>query len=207
MTTDIETKIETIKNWLGSGSINIFGLPYSGKDTHGAEVASMLEGPLIGGGDIIRSSQDENLKEHAAKGSLAPQDEYLAMILPYFSREEFSGRPLVLSSVGRWIGEEKSVMESAESSEHPVKAAIYLNIPSDTARQRWQNNNRARHDDQDAEVFEERISEFETKTLPVLEVYEGLGLLIEIDALPAIPVVTMKMIDELHARASNRQPN
>ena len=29
----MEEKITVIKQWLGTGSINVFGLPFSGKDT------------------------------------------------------------------------------------------------------------------------------------------------------------------------------
>ena len=38
----MEAKIAKIKTWLGTGSINIFGLPMSGKDTQGIKLAEAL---------------------------------------------------------------------------------------------------------------------------------------------------------------------
>ena len=44
-----EEKINTIKSWLGTGSINIFGLPMSGKDTQGLRLAEALRRHLAAG--------------------------------------------------------------------------------------------------------------------------------------------------------------
>src|ERR1700676_246985 len=110
-----------IARWLQSGSINIFGLPFSGKDTHGTTLAKLFDAAFISGGDILRSSNLSQIKEHIAEGHLAPTDEYLAVVLPFFSRPELNGKPLVLSSVGRWHGEEPNVVQAAAASDHPIK--------------------------------------------------------------------------------------
>ena len=51
----MEEKIETIKEWLGTGSINIFGLPMSGKDTQGIKLAETLGAKFLSSGLIIRA--------------------------------------------------------------------------------------------------------------------------------------------------------
>ena len=51
----MEEKIETIKEWLGTGSINIFGLPMSGKDTQGIKLAEALGAKFLSSGLIIRA--------------------------------------------------------------------------------------------------------------------------------------------------------
>ena len=38
----MDQKITLIKNWIGTGSINVFGLPFSGKDTVGVRLAEMI---------------------------------------------------------------------------------------------------------------------------------------------------------------------
>jgi adenylate kinase len=201
MEQELRQKIIIIKNWLGTGSINIFGLPFSGKDTHGNELASFLEGPLIGGGDIIRASKHAELQDHIASGKLAPTDQYLAMVLPYLSQEEFNGKPLVLSSVGRWSGEDKSVHDACEQSNHPIKAVIYLRVPETEIKDRWRNNKRERHDDASEDILNIRLSEFREKTLPVIDFYRSKQLLLEVDATPSIPLVTAHIIDRLHELA------
>ena len=97
-------KIETIKNWLGTGSINLFGLPMSGKDTVGIRLAELLGAKFLSSGLIIRAREEETGKDYTKKGQLAPTDVFFDLVLPYFSREDLKPFPLILSSVGRWSG-------------------------------------------------------------------------------------------------------
>lgn len=199
-----DVEIKTIRDWLQTGSINIFGMPFSGKDTHGHELSKMFNAPLIGGGDILRSSKGpKHIQEHIGKGHLAPSDEYLAIVLPYLERAEFNGRPLILSTVGRWHGEESSVLEAAKKSGHSVKAVIYLSITEDEARKRWMLANRQRDDDAE-HILETRFKEFHDKTLPVVEYYRDLGLLIEVDGIPARQQVTDEIFLQLAALAKSQ---
>lgn len=183
---ELQEQINGIKKWLGVGSINIFGYPFAGKDTHGRELASLLDARLIGGGEIIRSQETpQHMKDHIATGILTPTDEYLALMLPYFSRNEFAGKPLILSSVGRWFGEHLHVRKSAEASGHPLKVVLFLDIDTQELRRRWEaslssNDRGKRHDDAE-HILETRIQEFETKTLPVVEYYKSEGMLIHAD--------------------------
>lgn len=199
------TKTEYIKKWLGSGSINIFGLPFSGKDTHGKEIATMLGAPLIGGGDILRSKKvPQHVTDAINKGHMAPTEDYKEIVLPYLAQEIYDGKPLVLSSVGRWLGEEKSVMEAAEAAGHPVMCVILLNITNDVVWERWKANKRQRHDDNAEHILEKRFSEFEEKTLPVIEEYRKMGLLIEIDGVPAKDKVTEDIVIRLYELAASK---
>ena len=52
---NLNEKIEMIKNWLGTGSLNIFGLPMSGKDTVGMRLAEDLQAKFLSSGIIIRA--------------------------------------------------------------------------------------------------------------------------------------------------------
>lgn len=197
-------KIDKIKAWLQSGSINVFGLPFSGKDTHGTRIAELFGGVFISGGDILRSSQGiEHIKNHIAKGHLAPTDEYLDIVLPYLSKKKFAGKPLILSSVGRWHGEESSVIKAANDSGHPIKAVIYLSINQSEAKRRWQLAERGRQDDAEENILLNRFSEFQQKTLPVIEFYRQKGLLIEVDGLPEKEEVLANILTKLAAMADN----
>lgn len=197
MEQETNTKILLIKKWLGSGSINIFGLPFSGKDTHGNELAKFFGAEIISGGDILRSGGPEHIKQHISKGHLAPTDEYLAIVLPYLSRAEFDKKPLVLSSVGRWRGEEKSVTKAAKESSHPIRAVLYLDISKKEAERRRLSAGRDREDDTTHEILLNRFSEFETKTAPVIDFYRKAGLLLDIDGMPPKQTVTNDIIDKL----------
>lgn len=179
--------LATIKSWLGSGSLNIFGLPYAGKDTHGDTLSQLLDAPLLGGGDILRNSIiPPELQKDLDAGMLFPTPDYLRIVTPYLSKPEFQGRPLILSSVGRWIGEEQGVLEATKTSGHEMKAVIYLHLSEDTLHKRWQKSqekgDRGGRADDAEHVLQTRINEFQTKTLPVIEVYREKGLLIEVNS-------------------------
>ncbi len=201
-----ETKITQIKTWLGSGALNIFGLPFAGKDTHARELASIFDGVVIGGGDILRSKHTpSHVQEHIKSGALAPTDEYLRIVLPYFSRKELIGKPLILSSVGRWHGEEAGVLEATAESGHPLRQVIYLEISDDEMRRRWQAaqelKDRGERRDDAEHVLDTRLEEFRSKTMPVLDFYKDQGMLIETDGMPGRQEVLHAIIDQLYLRA------
>jgi adenylate kinase len=179
--------LSTIKAWLGNGSINIFGLPFAGKDTHGATLSQLFDAPLLGGGDILRNSViPPELKKGLDAGKLFPTDDYLRIVTPYLSKPEFEDRPLILSSVGRWIGEEEGVLQATEASNHPTKAVIYLHLGEEVLYKRWKKSqvkgDRGERADDAEHVLATRIAEFNEKTLPVIEVYRQQGRLIEVNS-------------------------
>jgi len=196
-------KIEAIREWLGTGSINIFGRPFAGKDTHGRELVALFNGVLLGGGDILRNSEiPAHVTELIRAGKLAPTEDYIKIVLPYLSRDEFKQKPLILSSVGRWHGEEEGVLEATEASGHPIKAVVYLNIDEVAVRARWSSKNHVgergeRHDDTE-EILEIRLAEYREKTLPVIDFYREHGLLIEVDSALEKHVVLELILDALY---------
>jgi len=200
-------KISAIKEWLGTGSINIFGRPFAGKDTHGRELAALFNASLLGGGDILRNSViPEHAKEYMRAGKLIPINDYINIVLPYLSREEFAGRPLILSSVGRWHGEENGVLEATEQAGHPVKAVLYLDLDEPVVRERWSQTHYLgergeRHDDTE-EVLEVRLEEYRNKTLSVIDFYKTTGLLITIDSTLEKTRVLENIIDALYQLAT-----
>jgi adenylate kinase family enzyme len=180
--------LQKIKNWLGTGSINIFGLPFSGKDTHGHSLSKLFEAPLLSSGEVFRSSRDLLTPEDLTildTGGLPPSDVFLKLFTPYFSKDEYKGNPLILSSVGRWIGEEQGILKAASDSGHPIKAVIYLHLSETIVYERLRNatqsGDRARPEDSE-EHIQTRFNEFNDKTLPVIEEYRKLGLLIEVNS-------------------------
>ena len=69
-----EQKISALKSWLGTGSINIFGLPMSGKDTVAVRLAELLDGKMLSSGIIIRAMEKDTSQPLSASGNLIPSD-------------------------------------------------------------------------------------------------------------------------------------
>lgn len=193
---------EQLSQWLGSGSLNLFGLPFSGKDTQGKRLAELFDAPLLGGGDILRGSViPKHVKAAMQTGQLIPTKDYLEIVLPYLSQEKFKNRPLILSAVGRWHGEEDGVMAAAEASNHPLKAVIYLRMSETELWQRWEaaaaTGDRGSRVDDDAEAIQTRLSEFNNKTVPALDYYRQRNLLIEVNGTAAPNDVTAEILASL----------
>ncbi len=203
----MKEKISTIKTWLGTGSINIFGLPMSGKDTQGIKLAEALNAKFLSSGLIIRAKEAETKQEYSEHGALIPTNVFYEWVLPYFERPDLFEHPLILSSIGRWAGEETQVMSIAAGAGHAVKAAILLNVSESDVEKRFEvaktlNDRGDRKDDNDINTFHTRLEEFRSKTMPVLEHYRDLGLLVVVNGDQPREAVFNEIVEKLYEKAS-----
>lgn len=206
--------IEVIRQWLGTGAINLFGLPMSGKDTQGERLAAALSAQLLSAGALVRSSgvgaQDANA------GKLVATDVFQGVILPNLIATAKPDKPLILSSVGRWHGEEEPLLERLQTSDHPLRAVIYLELDEEQAWQRWREaqargritetaeanaEQERRADDASEEIFARRLAEFREKTWPVLDFYAKRGLLLKVDGLGAREEIFERILQALEQKA------
>lgn len=199
---NLNEKLEKIKSWLGTGSLNIFGLPMSGKDTVGMRLAEDLQAKFLSSGIIIRAYEAEQNEDMTGSGKLIPTNTFYDIILPYFSREELHNDSLVLSSVGRWSGEEDKIMEAAKAGGHEIKAVVLLDLTEEEVKNRFEaakelNDRGERADDANIEVFETRLAEFREKTMPVLNHYDELKMLVKVPAIGSRDEVYTNVIDRL----------
>lgn len=207
----MESKIEVIKEWLGTGCINIFGLPMSGKDTQGIKLAETLGAKFLSSGIIVRAIEAQSKEGYSQSGSLIPSDVFYEWVLPYFERPELFHTPLILSSIGRWFGEEDRTMSVAAGAGHPIMAAIILNVSEADVINRYEKSKELgdrgeRPDDKSIDIFKTRIQEFNQKTIPVVQHYNELGLLIKVNGDQLREAVFNEIIDKLYQKASSAQP-
>lgn len=172
----------------------------------GIRLAEALGGKFLSSGEIIRAAKDER-NSGVDKGELAPTNVFYELVLPYFEREDLLNYPLVLSSIGRWHGEEGQVMSVAAGAGHPIKAAVILNVSEADVAERWEaakmlGDRGLREDDKSPEVFKKRILEFREKTLPVLMAYRDLGLVVEVRADMPRDEVFVELVNRLYDFAS-----
>ena len=207
----MEQQLKDIKAWLGVGSVNIFGLPMSGKDTVGVRLAENLGAKFLSSGMIVRAMEKEKGINLSGQGSLIPSNTFYEWILPYFEREDLWNYPLILSSIGRWAGEEDEVMAVARSSGHTIRAAVELRLSEQDVVERWEEakllgDRGLRPDDANPDIFRKRIEEYRNKTLPVLKHYQELGLLVSVPANLSRDQVFAKVVEAL-ANFSKRTHN
>ncbi|MFZ1360637.1 MAG: nucleoside monophosphate kinase [Candidatus Saccharimonadales bacterium] len=204
-----DDQLATIKAWLGSGSINIFGLPFAGKDTHGHKLADLLDASLLSSGDVFRATTlDPDAQRALDNGELPSSDVFMQVFTPYLSKPAYANHPLILSSVGRWIGEEQGILQATHDSGHPIKAVVYLHLSEAMVHTRYHKSqelgDRGDRADDEAHKLETRIAEFNNKTLPVIEEYRKLGLLIEVNSDAEKHEVLETILARLYMTASAR---
>ena len=202
------TKRQKIVNWLGSGSINIFGMPFAGKDTQGKILAEELEGILLSSGDILRHDHGiQEVHDIMAAGGIIPSELFNRIVVPFLAREELAGKPLILSEVGRVDGEAQVILEATRDTQHETKAVVLLRLSDEEVWRRFRES-KSTHDrgvraDDNENVLQRRLDSYKQKVLPVIEYYRSLNLLIEIDGSQDRENVTRTIFDKLAARADN----
>ncbi len=208
----MEEKINLIKQWLGTGSINIFGMPFSGKDTVGVRLAQDLNGRFLSSGLILRAAEenDKDLMREMSQGLLASTDKFRDIVLPYFGREDLRDFPLILCSVGSCEGEDFEVIGAAENAHHPIKAVILLNISEAEIRNRWEvaqslQDRGTREDDKVRSILDKRVAEFIEKTMPVIQTYQKRGILLPVNGHADREAVYAEVIDSLAKLALQNQ--
>lgn len=202
----MQSDIQTIAAWLGNGSINIFGPPFSGKDTQAKKLAETFDGVVVAGGDILRHDHgNSEVQRIMAEGGVIPSDMFLSIIPPFFERPDLSGKPLFLSSVGRLMEEVPTIVKATTDSGHPIRAVILLKLPEDKIWEHFeiskQLQDRGSRADDTSEALKIRIAEF-NKTQPVIDYYSSENLLIEIDDSKNPDEVGELIIEALLVRAS-----
>jgi adenylate kinase family enzyme len=98
-------------------------------------------------------------------------------------------------------------MSVAAGSGHEIKAVILLNISEADVESRFEaakliGDRGERKDDKDIETFRVRMEEFRTKTLPVLQHYKGMDLLINVNGDQRRELVFNEIVEKLYEKAS-----
>lgn len=203
---NMSKNIDTIKAWLGTGSINVFGQPFAGKDTQARKLAKLFDGIVISGGDIMRRSREnQQVQQAMASGGIVPSELFEEIVLPVFSNPANKEKPLILSEVGRMEGEQQVITRAAQSAGHTQRAVVLLQMPEDEIHKRFEaakeKHDRGERADDRPEVLQTRLDNYHEKVFPVIEWYRDKGLLIEIDGTLKPKEVTQRILEKLNSIA------
>lgn len=199
-------KENVIKDWLGSGAINLFGRPSAGKDSQAQRLAERFDGVYISSGDIFRNDVTLSADERAfmEQGGIVSSDAFFDKVLPVFNNPDFAGKPLLLSSIGRKNGEQQSVTKALNDTRHPLHAVIYLVFSEQAALDRLDRMERNGRADDDPKSRPVRMAAFQEETVPVISYYREQGLVIEVDASLSKDEVERSILENLARRADTQ---
>ena len=163
--------------------IVLMGPTGAGKSVQGDQLAANLSGVHLSSGNLLR--QDPKIAALIADGSLAPAEEVERIVgeavdaVPAEQPIILDGFPRTMSNV-RWLDEE------LPAHKRDLTAVVLIELDLATSMKRLGLRDRA--DDAPAAV-QAKWDEYVSKTQPVIEHYEQLGLLRRIDGRGSIEEV------------------
>jgi len=188
-----------------SGSIRLLllGAPGSGKGTQGMRLAERYGARHVSTGELLRaevaagSQLGEAAQPYMERGDLVPDELVMSMVLERVLSPE-SPPSFVLDGFPRTVAQATAAYERAVPADRVLDAVVLLEIGHDALLERLEQRGRdaGRADDTTATILH-RIEEYEQKTLPLLDYYEGRDILVRVDAVGAVDEVTTRINDAL----------
>lgn len=155
--------------------IVLMGPTGAGKSVQGDLLAKELGGVHLSSGNLLR--EDPQAAAMIADGKLAPAAEVERIVgdaVDAISAEQ----PIILDGFPRTISNVRWMDEQLPAHDRTVDAVILIELDLDTVMQRLGSRGRA---DDTPQAVQEKLDEFNEKTRPVIEHYEGLGVLKRVD--------------------------
>ena len=157
----------------------------SGKTTQAKIIAEQFGVKLVKTGDLVRAEaakdtpEGHQLQQCLSTGHLAPDD----IVIELVRRELADSTDFICDSYPRRISE-------LEKFDPQFEHVIYLNISDQELEQRLLARQRA---DDKPKIIEQRLKVYHAETKPLLDHYQAMGKLIEIDGHGTIEEITQRI--------------
>lgn len=187
--------------------IVLLGGPGSGKGTQASLLAERFSIRHIGVGDVLRQAVDEGsaigreIGQQLAAGDLVGDEVVLEVVWPLIVEAARAGG-FVLDGFPRTVKQAEMAYEKAAHDHVEVDAVVYLQADRPILLERTLARTAGRSDDI-ASVVEHRLRVFEERTHPLVEFYEGRGLLVRVDANRPVDEVSVQILDALRERTAH----
>jgi len=162
----------------------IFGRQGAGKGTQAARLVESYGFAHISTGDMLRSERDAGTAlgieagQIMSRGDLVPDHIMIDVAKNRLSDAEVKASGFVLDGFPRTTDQAEALV--AHLADDPLDAVIDLNVPLDEVKTRMMA--RGREDDTEAAISQ-RLDLYERQTRPVLDWFNGQGLLVTVDGL------------------------
>ncbi len=176
----------------------ILGAPGSGKGTLSKVLQDEYGIHHISTGDLIRKSDDKELKKIIAGGDLVPDEMIVKMLTAELEKIDAS-EGVIFDGFPRTIKQAKKLDSILGKMGLGLNHAIFLDLDEETAKERIRERAKKedRKDDSSEDVIENRFKEYHDKTFPLLDFYKRSRKLLKIDAEGGKDKVLSKVVSKL----------
>jgi len=185
----------------------LVGPPGAGKGTQAGRIVDRFGGVHIATGDILRSNADRGTQlgrtasRYMDRGELVPDEVIIDMVLERLGEEDCAGG-FVLDGFPRTVPQAEALGKRLDELGRPLDVVVSLEAGEDELRRRLaaraEEQDRAEDDDEGA--IRRRLELFDHETEPLLDFYDGQGLLVGVDAEGDVDQVTGRIAAALDGR-------
>jgi adenylate kinase len=167
----------------------LVGPPGAGKGTQAGRIVDRFGGVHIATGDILRSNADRGTElgrtasRYMDRGELVPDEVMIDMVLERLGEEDCAGG-FVLDGFPRTVPQAEALGQRLGQLGRPLDAVVSLEVGEDELRRRLAGRaeEQDRAEDEDEGAIRRRLELFDRETEPLLDFYDGHGLLVSVDA-------------------------
>lgn len=162
--------------------IVLLGPPGSGKGTLAKSLTKDYDFQHVSTGDLIRNSDDEELKKIIEAGDMIPDDKMLEMLEEKISEFDLE-KNIAIDGFPRNIKQSKMLDSLLGKLGVGLSHAVLIDVDREESVKRIKKRAdvEGRSDDADFNVINKRYDEYLEKTLPLVELYEKSRKLVKAD--------------------------
>ncbi len=181
----------------------LMGPPGAGKGTQASHVADHFGIPAISTGDIFRANVSEGTqlgvkaKEYMDAGEYVPDEVTNRMVRNRIDEDD--AKPgFLLDGYPRTLAQVEELDGMIKFTGHELDAVVVLTVdPEELVQRLLQRAETDGRSDDTEDVVRRRQEVYAEQTEPLIEVYRGRGVLVEVDGMGEVDDVTGRIFDAL----------